>query len=112
VSCSQCDGGKAAGYLGGSDNGALSISGVRSDADGVVSTLQIRFANGDSSPRYAAVTVNGGQRTKVAFAPTGGEVRTSVVNAQLRKGSANEVVIAGVDGGWAPDVDLLVVPVS
>ncbi|AEO68051.1 f29a3c22-3d62-4b6c-b927-9138dfeb6e83 [Thermothielavioides terrestris] len=111
VSCSACAGGSAAGYLGGSADGQVRVAGVRSDAD-VVSTVQLRYANGDSTPRYAGVAVNGGQKIKVAFEPTAGKVATSVVHVPLRSGSGNEIVIGGVDGGWAPDVDWLVVPVS
>ncbi|KAK0625320.1 glycoside hydrolase family 43 protein [Bombardia bombarda] len=85
VSCAKCAGGKAAGYIGGSDDGKLTISGIRSDRDGV-STVQIRYASGDTNPRYAAVAVNGGAPVKVAFHSTGGDTGTSEVNVALRKG--------------------------
>ncbi|KAL2137118.1 hypothetical protein VTI74DRAFT_8750 [Chaetomium olivicolor] len=111
VACAKCSGGKAAGYIGGPQNGRLTVSDVRTDGEGLT-TVQIRFANGDANPRYAAVSVNGGQRRKVAFLGTGGEARVSVVHVELRRGQSNEVVIEGWEGGWGPDVEGIVVPSS
>ncbi|KAI1504069.1 glycoside hydrolase family 43 protein [Biscogniauxia marginata] len=113
VSCSSCSGGTAAGYIGGSDNnGSLTFANVHSDVT-TRSTVQIRYANGDSSPRYAGVKVNGAtQAIKLAFLPTSGSVGTSTLHVDLEAGSGNTIVIEGIDGGWGPDVDQLIVPVS
>ncbi|XXH01330.1 hypothetical protein Hte_007688 [Hypoxylon texense] len=111
VSCSGCSGGTAAGYVGGPDRGTVTFSGVRSDA-AARSTVRIRYANGDSSPRYANVRVNGGAAQKVAFLPTSGSVSASTLHVDLKAGSTNEVVIEGVGDGWAPDIDRLIVPVQ
>ena len=69
--------------------------------------------NGDSSQRFAAVTVNGQTQT-VAFLPTkdGNTPESSVVHVQLNSGSGNTFQIAGQNGGWGPDVDRIMVPVS
>lgn len=117
VSCSKCSGGKAAGYIGGTGgtNGSVTISGIQSNGgEGAVTTLQIRYVNGDTGPRYAAVSVNGGSPQKVAFEGTAGEVGvSSVVVRGLRQGSGNTIVVSGWEGGgWGPDVDRVVVPVQ
>lgn len=111
VSCGSCSGGSAAGYLGGPDKGTLTFRGVHSDA-AARSTLRFRYVNGDSSPRYANVRVNGGAATKLAFLPTGSNVSASTLHVDLKAGSANEVVLEGVGDAWAPDVDRLIVPVQ
>lgn len=123
VSCGKCSEGKAAGYIGGSGsgtggtNGSITISNVQSNmngGEGGVTTLQIRYVNGDTGPRYAGVSVNGGEKVKVAFEGTAGEVGvSSVVVKGLRQGSGNTIVVSGWEGGgWGPDVDRVVVPVQ
>lgn len=121
VTCSQCSRGKAAGYIGGTTtNGSVTISGVTSNSDnggkGGVTTIQIRYKNGDTNPRYASVRVNGGAPQKVAFEGTAGDVGVSsvVVKGGLRKGDGNTIVVSGWEGGagWGPDVDRIVVPVE
>ena len=111
VSCSGCSGSKAAGYIGGSDQGKLTISGVKSNKD-VLTTIRVKFMNGDSKPRYADVTVNGGQKTRLAFLPNGADPASSVLNVKLNSGSSNTITVEGVNGGWGPDVDRLMVPVE
>lgn len=110
VSCSGCSGGKAAGYVGGDKAGKVSFSGIRSDAGGVT-TVRIKYNNGDSNPRYAQVTVNGGSAVKVAFEPNSGDPASSSLSVELKAGSANTIVFEGVSGGWGPDIDRLMVPV-
>ncbi|KAI2616825.1 carbohydrate-binding module family 35 protein [Hypoxylon sp. NC1633] len=112
VNCgSGCSGGVAAGYIGGPDGGMVTFTGIRSDSD-ARSTVRIRYVNGDSSPRYANVAVNGGTAQKIAFLPTGSSVSASTLHVDLKAGSGNQIVIQGVNGGWGPDVDRLIVPVS
>lgn len=110
VSCSGCSGAKAAGYVGGDGPGKVSFSGVRSDAGGLT-TVRIKYNNGDSKPRYAQVTVNGGTPVRVAFEPNSGDPASSSLNVELKAGSANTIVFEGVSGGWGPDIDRLMVPV-
>lgn len=110
ISCSGCSGTNAAGYIGGSTNGAVVFSDVQSSA-ATRTTIRIKHMNGDSSQRFANVSVNG-KSQRIAFLPNGGsEPGTSVVHADLKQG-ANEVKISGFNNGWGPDVDRLMVPKS
>ncbi|KAI0472716.1 galactan 1,3-beta-galactosidase [Xylariaceae sp. FL0804] len=121
VSCSGCSGGEAVGDIGGASNGTLTFSGVESDAS-TLTTIRIKYENGDSAQRRASVAVNGAgaaaQAQAVAFLPTadGNTPGSSVVHAQLSSGADNTVVISGASGAddasWGPDVDRIMVPVS
>ncbi len=111
VDCSGCLSKVAAGYIGGPDKGSVSFSGIRADVDGVT-TVRIRYINADSSPRHANVRVNGDEGTKVAFLPAKGDPLISTLNARLKKGSENTIVIEGIGTAWGPDIDRLVVPVQ
>jgi len=108
VECATCSSKMAAGYLGGPDRGSLSFSGVRSEVDGV-STIRIRYLNGDTSPRYATVRVNGDEGRKIAFLPAKGDPLISTLHARLKKGD-NTISFEGVGTGWGPDIDRLIVP--
>ncbi|KAI1332753.1 galactan 1,3-beta-galactosidase [Xylariaceae sp. FL0255] len=112
MSCSGCSGGKDVGYIGGpSPAGSVEFTGVTSDAT-TTTSIRIKYLNGDSSPRYATVTVNGVSQ-KIAFLPvSGGSPSSSVLNANLNSGSANTVTITTTDGTYGPDVDRIMVPVS
>ena len=110
VSCTGCSGGAAAGYIGGPTVGAATFSNAQSDAT-TRTTLRIKHLDGDNGQRYASVVVNG-KAQKVAFLPNGGsDPGSSVVHVDLKSGG-NVIQIAGVDGGWGPDVDRVFVPVN
>ncbi|KAH7391705.1 glycosyl hydrolase [Pyrenochaeta sp. MPI-SDFR-AT-0127] len=107
--CSTCSNGNAAGYIGGSTSGTVLFSNVQSSAT-TRTTLRVKHLNGDSSQRYADVSVNGNTQ-RVAFLPHGGgDPGSSVVHVNLRQGT-NEVKISAT-GNWGPDVDRLMVPQS
>ncbi|KAF5863372.1 hypothetical protein ETB97_010252 [Aspergillus alliaceus] len=110
ISCSSCSGGKSVGYLGGSDDGTLRISNLAGVGSAPI-TLRIRYANGDSSQRYANITVND-QSHVLAFLPSGSGNTpfTSTLHITLDKGDVNTVTFSGYKGGWGPDVDELIVP--
>jgi hypothetical protein len=112
VSCSGCSGSSAAGYIGGSSGGKLSISGVSSQAT-TRSTLRFKHANGDSAERFATVTVNGVSQ-KVGFVSTGDgqSPGSSSVHVDLVSGQTNTITITTTDGTWGPDVDRIFVPVT
>jgi hypothetical protein len=113
VSCSGCSGTEAVGYIGGSSAGTVTFSGLTGSAS-TKTTIRIKYENGDSSQRFAKITVNGAAQT-IAFLPTddGQTPGSSTVHAQLTSGSSNTVVIAGLgDGTYGPDVDRIMVPVS
>ncbi|KAI1812353.1 galactan 1,3-beta-galactosidase [Poronia punctata] len=109
VSCSGCSGGTTVGYIGGSSGGSVTFSGIRSDA-ATRTSIRIKYMNGDSSQRFATITVNG-KSQEVAFLPTsGGNPGSSVLNADLQSGTSNTIVITTTDGSWGPDIDRLMVP--
>ncbi|CAE6472685.1 unnamed protein product [Rhizoctonia solani] len=112
ASCSGCSGTSAVGYIGGSGNGVLTFNNVATNA-ATRTTLRIKHLNGDTAQRYGTITVNGVAQT-VAFLPTtdGQTPGSSVVHVNLNSGSSNTVSIAGYNGGYAADVDRLMVPVS
>jgi len=109
--CSGCSGKGAAGYIGGPDKGSVTIDGIKSDLDGMT-TVRIYYLNGDSSPRYANVRVNGDAGRKVAFLPAKGSPGISTLNVNLKKGSQNTILIEGIGTSWGPDIDRLVVPLE
>lgn len=109
VDCSGCSGEKAAGYIGGSDDGKVTISGVNSSKN-ALTTIRVKYMNGDTGPRYAGVSVNSGAKTKLAFEKNGADPASSTLHANLKSGNANTIVIEGLDGGWGPDIDRLMVP--
>ena len=111
VDCSTCSNKLAAGYIGGPDKGSVTFSGVQSNIDGLT-TIRIKFLNGDSGPRYANVRVNGDGGRKVAFLSAKGDPASSTLNVNLKKGSSNTIVIEGYGSGWGPDIDRLMVPVQ
>ncbi|KAF1943383.1 Arabinanase/levansucrase/invertase [Clathrospora elynae] len=107
--CAGCSGGKDAGYIGGTSSGAATFSNVQSSAT-TRTTLRIKHMNGDSSQRYADVSVNG-KTQRVAFLPNGGaDPASSVVHVDLKQGG-NEVKISTV-GTWGPDLDRVMTPQS
>ncbi|KAH7560268.1 galactan 1,3-beta-galactosidase [Bipolaris maydis] len=110
LSCSSCSGSQSAGYIGGTSSGVITFANAQSSAT-TRTTLRIKYLNGDSTQRYADVTVNGITQ-KVAFVPNGGgDPGSSVVHVDLKQGS-NEIKIAGNNGGWGPDIDRVFVPVT
>ncbi|KAI1455160.1 carbohydrate-binding module family 35 protein [Annulohypoxylon moriforme] len=111
VSCSACSGGKAAGYVGGPDQGTVSFQNISSDV-ATRTTVRVRYVNGDSTPRYVNVRVNSGNALKLAFLPTGSSVSSSTMNIDLNAGDDNLITFQAVGDGYGPDIDRLIVPVS
>lgn len=99
ISCSDCSGGKAVGDIGGPPAGTLTFNGVTSQA-ATTPTIRIRYANADSTPRYATVAVNGVSHI-VAFIPTGSDntIFDSVLTTPLNKGS-NTIEFSSYKAGW------------
>ncbi|KAJ5461253.1 uncharacterized protein N7458_002805 [Penicillium daleae] len=110
LSCSGCSGSKSVGYIGGSSDGALQFNGITSNAT-TKTTVQVRYENGDSTQRYATVTVNGNSQI-LSFIPSTNGITpfSSTLNVELNAGAANVITISGYEGGWGPDVDRLLVP--
>jgi hypothetical protein len=70
--------------------------------------VTIWYTNGDATPRYALLSVNGSPGTPVSFPPTGsfqtvGSVQTTIT---LNAGSNNTLEFYNpITGNWAPDFD-------
>lgn len=99
ISCSDCSGGEAVAYIGGPPGGTLTFNVVTGSAS-TTTTIRIRYANADSAPRYATVTVNGVGHI-VAFIPTGSDntIFDSVLTTPLIEGS-NAIEVSAYDGTW------------
>lgn len=111
VTCSGCSGGEAAGYIGGSSGGTVTFSNVQSTV-ATTTTIRVKNENGDTTQRYATVTVNGvSQRIAFVPGPDGQTPESSVLNAPLKAGS-NTIEFAGYNGGYSADIDRIMVPVS
>lgn len=110
ISCSNCSGKTAAGYIGGGDAGAVYFANINSSAT-TRTTIRIKHMNGDKSQRYADISVNGGAAQRVAFLPhSGSDPASSSLHADLKSGT-NTVKIS-ISGSWGPDIDRLMVPTS
>ncbi|KUJ09620.1 glycosyl hydrolase family 43 protein [Mollisia scopiformis] len=110
-SCSGCSGTSDVGYIGGSAGGTLTFPSISSTV-ATTTTIRIKYINGDSTQRYANVLVNGVAYV-VAFLPTTGSTPgTSTLTVPLKSGSGNVIEFEAYNGGWGPDIDRLMVPVS
>ncbi|KAL4761054.1 glycosyl hydrolase family 43 protein [Aspergillus foveolatus] len=118
IDCSRCSGSTATGYIGGAGDGendgavTLEVDYATQSTDSTRVTLNIHYLNGDTDPRYAAVSVNDGEAQTIAFLSTNqlSGSGSSAVHVDLVQG-VNTVQISGVEGGgWGPDVDQVVVP--
>jgi hypothetical protein len=100
VTCTGCSGGKSVGYLGGSGDGTLEIGNIVSGSS-TTATIRLQYANGDSSQRYANVSVNGKSQI-VAFLPSrnGNAPFTSTLHASLEKGDSNTITFSAYEEGW------------
>ncbi|TVY52126.1 hypothetical protein LCER1_G005117 [Lachnellula cervina] len=112
IACSGCSGSKSIGYIGGSPGGKLLFPNISSSV-ATTTTIRIHYTNADASQRYASVVVNG-VRHVVAFIPTPDDNTpgTATLTVPLNSGSANTVEFEAYNGGWAPNIDRLMVPVS
>jgi hypothetical protein len=108
VSCTGCYDNEAAGYIGGPSGGIATFSDVAANVSGLT-TVQIMYRNGDSTARYANVTVNDGVAQEIEFLPSNSP-GTSVLFCDLEAKSDNVVIITTTDGTYGPDIDMLVVP--
>ncbi|WP_211305360.1 DUF4832 domain-containing protein [Crossiella equi] len=105
AACTGCSGGHKVGYLG--NGGSLTITGVDGGAGGQ-RTVTLHYAS--QQARTATVTANGQDARPVSFAPTANwdTTGTATVSLPLLAGQGNTVAIANA-GGWAPDIDKIIV---
>lgn len=111
VSCSSCSGGESAGWLGGPSNGTVTFDQIWSNDD-TTTTITIQYRNGDSTPRFGAVVVNGDTPLQIEYLPSDSSVCNSTLHTFLQKGK-NTLTFGGAGNAtYAADVDRLIVPVS
>ncbi|TVY31533.1 hypothetical protein LSUB1_G008120, partial [Lachnellula subtilissima] len=112
IACSGCSGAQSIGYIGGGSGGKLIFPSISSSV-ATTSTIRIHYTNADSSQRYASVVVNGVSHV-VAFIPTPDDNTpgTATLTVPLNSGSANTIAFEAYNGGWGPNIDRLMVPVS
>ncbi|KAE8353392.1 glycosyl hydrolase [Aspergillus coremiiformis] len=110
IPCSGCSEGKSVGWIGGSNDGMLEINNVTSQAS-TPTTIRVLYENGDSSQRYANVTVNGEVHV-LAFLPSGSGNTpfTSTLHVAPEQGDSNTISFSSYDDSWGPDLDQLIVP--
>lgn len=110
INCSNCSRGKAAGWIGGPENGTAVFSGLQDTSKTGSTTLIVTYANGDDSQRRSTVKINGRSQT-VAFLPTGGGdiTGTSVIHCSFSADSKNVVAFEGFEGSYGPDIDILTI---
>ncbi|PTB41905.1 carbohydrate-binding module family 35 protein [Trichoderma asperellum CBS 433.97] len=111
VSCSGCSGAESAGWLGGPSNGTVTFDQIWSSGDTTM-TITIQYRNGDSTPRFGEVVVNGDTPLQIEYLPSGSSVSNSTLHTLLQKGN-NTLTFGGAGNAtYAADVDRLIVPVS
>lgn len=108
VGCDGCSSRSAAGYLGGPERGTVTFSGGLSKCC-KKATIVLVYVNGDLTSRFASVTVNG-KKQKVEFPPSFNDQQISnvIIYGNFHSGSDNTIVVEGDDGGWAPNIDKII----
>ena len=109
-SCPTCSGGADVGYVG-NNSGTLQFNGVTANTTHSY-VVTIWYTNGDTTARYALLSVNGSVGTPLSFPSTGsfqtlGSIQTTIT---LNAGSDNTLMFSNpIVGNWAPDFDRIVV---
>ncbi|OSS51772.1 hypothetical protein B5807_03198 [Epicoccum nigrum] len=115
-SCSGCTSTNKVGNIGGSSNGALTLSNVRtSQATQVVRfdyiNCDVGYMGGSTNERVASISVNGGAAKTVSFPLSGYNWDKDVLKSYAVELSGfsttgtNSIVIKGSGGTYAPDID-------
>lgn len=120
-SCSGCTSTNKVGFLGGSSNGAVTLSNIRTSK--ATQNVLFDYINGDvgfsfsgddrNNQRLASISVNGGAAKTISFPLTGYNWDKDVTKGYAVELSGfsttgtNSIVISGVNGAYAPDLDRL-----
>lgn len=115
-SCSGCTSANKVGYLGGSSNGRLTLSNIRTSraTQNVLFDYingEVGFTYGTNNERLASVSVNGGPAVTVSFPLSGYNWDTSVTKSWpvelsgFDTNGPNTVVIQGSGNGYGADLD-------
>lgn len=110
ISCSECSGSQAAGYIGGDEGGTVTFNNLPGSGTSRA-TIGVKYRNGDTDARHATVTVNDVEYD-LAFLSTRHRsdiTHTSSLHCDLKEGE-NTISFSN-DEGWGPDVDEMVLPV-
>lgn len=101
--CQGCTGGKVVGDVG--FTGRIRFENIGTASNSSYSIL-ISYVNGDSSPRFASVDVNGQYLRTISFPTTnsGHNTKQIVFQTELRQGNDNTIEFYS-DNSWAPDFD-------
>jgi alpha-galactosidase len=115
ASCSGCTSSKKVGNLGGSSNGRVTLSNIRTSK--ATQTVRFDYINGQvdymggSNERVASISVNGGKAKTVSFPLSGYNWDTDVYKGYgvelsgFSTTGTNTITISGVGSAYAPDVD-------
>lgn len=119
TTCSGCSGGSKVGNLGGSANGRLTLSNIRTSQ--ASQAVRISYVNcevaysfdgkGLINERLASISVNGGAPVTVSFPLSGYNWDKDVYAEYLvqlsgfNTGSTNTITISGSGSNYAPDID-------
>ncbi|KAF4341751.1 alpha-n-acetylgalactosaminidase precursor [Fusarium beomiforme] len=119
ASCSGCTSSTKVGYIGGSSNGQVVLSNIRTSK--ATQNVLFDYINGDvgyggsTNERLASIKVNGNNALTVSFPLSGYNWDKDVYKGYAVEFSGfdingpNNITISGVNGGWAPDFDRLAV---
>ncbi|KAI0490187.1 alfa-D-galactopyranosidase/beta-L arabinopyranosidase [Xylaria cf. heliscus] len=114
--CSGCASSTKVGNLGGSSNGNVLLSNIRTSQ--ATQTVKFDYINGDvgylgssNNERLASISVNGGPAQTVSFPLSGYNWVTDIYKGYgvtlsgFSTDKTNTIKISGVSTGWAPDFD-------
>lgn len=119
-SCSGCTSTNKVGNLGGSGNGKVTLSNIRTSSatqtvkfDYIDCEVGFTFSNNgmDTNTRSASISVNGGAAVTVSFPLSGYNWDKDVYKefkvelSGFKTDATNTISISGVNGGYAPDFD-------
>ncbi|KAJ8132932.1 hypothetical protein O1611_g689 [Lasiodiplodia mahajangana] len=119
-SCAGCTSSSKVGNLGGSSNGSVVLSNIRtSRANQTVKfdyiNCEVAYTGSGSNERLASISVNGNAAKVVSFPLSGYNWATdiyagySVELSGFNTAGPNSITISGAGTGWAPDFDRIAV---
>jgi hypothetical protein len=107
--CSTCSGGAKVGFVG--EGGTLTVNGVSAAAGGRYQ-VTIVYCDGSATGRQATVSVDGGAPQTLSFTPTGSFATTGTMTVTLPLAAGTNTIEFANPGGFAPDFDRIIVPVT
>ncbi|KAI1126462.1 alfa-D-galactopyranosidase/beta-L arabinopyranosidase [Nemania abortiva] len=119
-SCTGCASSTKVGNLGGSSNGSVVLSNIRtSQANQTVKfdyiNCDVAYTGSGSNERLASISVNGKPAKTVSFPLSGYNWATDIYAGYgvelsgFNTGAPNSITISGSGSGWAPDFDRIAV---